>query len=839
MGAASYNLGSSYAAEADSNPCCSHDVGGLVRSLLHAPRSRRRSIAAATLGALALIGSVLVVTPAQALSDTGTGGVFVPATGRILDTKNNVGGYNTPMPAKTWRTVTVAGKAGVPDDGTVGAVSVVATVADISAQGQLFGRPNADEPTTMMGIYGGENKQNTSFSAVLAVNSDGTIQVQAETASRLILDVQGYYTASDDGTAPGGFVPSNGKRIVDTRSGLGAAKATVASGKSIDVQVTGTADVPTGASGVIVNLIAVNTTDSVGYLTPYATGSARPANSFNYAGGAGGVATSMQAQVQLSASGKITVYNANSTTNIVVDVQGYFTAAGQGGAVFTPGAGRAYDTRTGSRTPLAKNETRSIQIAGVAGVPVMGSGITAVVLTLTALKSTAGSGNATVWADGTTKPNTTAINFDETTIRTNTITVPLGANGKISLNNVADVTNYVIDVQGWYTALAAPTVSCSAPFSAGSWVDDATTADGALATATCTVTAPAASASGDQMEFDVNGAEEDTVDLLPDGPTTTTVSFDAVPGQNVLEAYVVAASGDEGPHATSAFGTGNWAAADLAPLVDDGGTTFNNIVLGANPANGDGLPGDVNFKFWLHDDAAAVDVVSTDWQPGLLPVDETMLLPGHAYSWNMEIRGTSRWSDVVTRTSPTWRFTTMTEDAEAAYDPSVDDDDSVTTSKPTSDSIIEQATPAGAEQYIEDQDSSSGQMSTRGLRYGPCVLNASGTWFRKSSGYNNIGAKPSTVCSKRVAQIDMTSHPVRLTYALGFIPTGVKEYWPAVTHKAYNTSKFTDKNLGFPCRDFRGSASWYVTTLGHVRTYNNLNYYVWNHSSTTRLGCKA
>lgn len=411
---------------------------------------------AATLGALALLGSLLVATPAQALNDTGTGGVFVPTTGRILDTKNNIGGFSTPMPAKTWRTIKVAGNAGVPNDGSVGAVSVVATVADIATQGQLFGRPNADEPSTMMGIYGGESNQNTSFSAVLAVNADGTIQVQAETAARLLLDVQGYYTANTDGTAPGGFGPLNGKRIVDTRSGLGAAKATLASGDRVDVQVTGTADVPAGASGVIVNLIAVNTTERVGYLTPYAAGAARPANSFNYAGS---TATSMQAQVKLSSAGKISVYNANSTTNLVVEVQGYFTAAGKSGANFTPGSGRAYDTRTGTRTALAKDEIRSIQVAGIAGVPVMGSGIRAVVLTLTALKSTAGGGYATVWADGTSKPATTALNFDETNIRTNTntITVPLGANGKISLQNLAAPTDYVIDVQGWYADPMAPT----------------------------------------------------------------------------------------------------------------------------------------------------------------------------------------------------------------------------------------------------------------------------------------------------------------------------------------------------------------------------------------------
>lgn len=83
-----------------------------MRTLLHAPRSRKRSIAAATLGALALVSSLLVAVPAQALNDTGTGGVFTPATGRILDTAKGTGGFNTPMEAGKYRTIKVAGLAG-------------------------------------------------------------------------------------------------------------------------------------------------------------------------------------------------------------------------------------------------------------------------------------------------------------------------------------------------------------------------------------------------------------------------------------------------------------------------------------------------------------------------------------------------------------------------------------------------------------------------------------------------------------------------------------------------------------------------------------------------------
>jgi hypothetical protein len=508
-----------------------------VRTLLHTPRARRTSLATATLGAIALVGSLLVATPAQALNDTGSGGVFTPTAGRILDTKNNIGGYSTPMVANEWRTIKVAGLADVPDDGTVGAVSLVATVADIPDQAILYGRPDSSQPTTSMGIYGGIDNDNTSFSSVLAVSSSGTIQVRTQNAVRLILDVQGYYTSNEDGLAPGGFVPLNGKRIVDTRSGAGAPKGTLASGASTDVQVAGVAGVPKGASAAIVNLIAINTTSAVGYLTPYATGATRPSTSLNYAGG---TTTSMQAQVPLSADGKITIYNRLSTTNLVVDVQGYFTAAGKTGAAFTPGAGRVYDSRDTGNKIVGAQETRAIQVAGQAGVPVMGSGISAVVLSLTvAHGGGVNGGYARVWANGASEPDSSSINYDFDTIRTNTITVPLGANGKINLHNIGEATNYVFDVQGWYSNPSVPTISCPAAYKAGAWMLHADGSD-----VGCTVTA-AASVDSESLLFTlVDGIPIETRALSETVKTNIPLTVPGTPGWHELTAITMFANGD-------------------------------------------------------------------------------------------------------------------------------------------------------------------------------------------------------------------------------------------------------------------------------------------------------
>lgn len=435
--------------------------------MLHSSRSGNRSLFAAVVAVLALFLSLLTVAPAQALSDTGTGGVFVPASGRVLDTKYNTGGYNTPMSGGAWRTVKIAGNAGIPDDGSVGAVAVTAVILD-TTYGQLRGRPNADTATTLMSIYAGGGATSTSNSSIVALNDDGTLQVMTSTDARLVLDVQGYYTSNNDGTAAGGFVPVAGTRIVDTRSGTGLPKAVVASGDTKTIQVTGNAGVPAGASGVVVTMIAVNKEAKIGTLTPFAYGAPQPKNSFQYQESQD---TAMSAQVALSSNGKLSINNSGSSTDLVVDVQGYFTAAGKGGAMFTPAAGRAYDTRAGSNTALGTNETRSIQLANVAGIPAMGSGVTAVVITLTAVHSDDSEGRAIVWADGTSRPSITSMDYVAGSTRSNMVTVPLGANGKIDLYNNGTATEYVIDIQGWYATSKAPAVGSQFVSASGKIVD--------------------------------------------------------------------------------------------------------------------------------------------------------------------------------------------------------------------------------------------------------------------------------------------------------------------------------------------------------------------------------
>lgn len=414
------------------------------------------------------------------------------------------------------------------------------------------------------------------------------------------------------------------------------------------MQVTGANGVPAGASGAVVNLIAINSTSSDGNLTPYATGSTKPQNSLHYTPSA---TTSIQAQVGLSAGGKMTIANASSTINLVIDLQGYFTAAGKTGAVFTPGVGRAYDSRATGNTILAKNETRSIPIAGKAGVPVMGSGITAVVLTL--IVAHGGSdGRAAVWADGATKPDTTSINFQTDEIRTNTVTVPLGANGKISLNNVADPTNYVIDVQGWYVNPTAPTITCPQPYYSESVIVAAT-----YNAIQCTISAAPATNTDEQLVYAVDSEDVTRTDLSQTGTTSATVTIAPTRGVHAVTAYRAYASGDSVEETDYSFTLGDWSTSGLQGVPSAGEITDEVPYLGVSLSEQYTFPVDAIFEFTVSSDNAGATVV---WDSGEQSDDtvQTAGLPEGDYFWHAVVRGTSAEGTAVALTTPTFSFST-------------------------------------------------------------------------------------------------------------------------------------------------------------------------------------
>ena len=128
-----------------------------------------------------------------------------------------------------------------------------------------------------------------------------------------------------------------------------------------------------------------------------------------------------------------------------------FAAVGGSGGPTEPGTMipvapvRMLDTR--ATTAVGPDSSVSFQVAGVGGIP---AGVSAVVfnLTVTAPQSF---GFISAYASGTPRPNASNVNFAAGQTVPNLATVPVGADGKVTLfNRSSGTTQLIADVSGYY-----------------------------------------------------------------------------------------------------------------------------------------------------------------------------------------------------------------------------------------------------------------------------------------------------------------------------------------------------------------------------------------------------
>ena len=498
--------------------------------------------------------------PASAEASTGSAGLFVPAVGRLLDTRNGTGGFSTPMPAGVVRTVTAAGRAGIPASG-VSAVALTLTAIGASTVGSVSVAPGdvATPSGTALVFNPGDSISNT---ALVALHADGTLHVLADHAVNLIIDVQGYFTAGS-ATAPGGFVAVDQARIADTRSGAGVRQAKVSTGGSVTVQAGGSAGVPADASAVYANITALNQT-AIGYLRAYAADQTAPSTGaldFDDS------ATAQSVAIPLSPDGRFTVLvGAGGPVDLAIDIQGYFTPSAAAG-VFTPAAVRLLDTRVAPVRTLAGNSVTKLNVAGVAGIPAVAEGLGAVALNLRTVQPATGAGGGylRLWPADQPEPATSNINYTTQNVyRTDLAIVALAADGSVNIRNGGPgPVDLVVDVQGWFSdpGPGMPLIESSA-YPAHSW----TPAGGAPATFTITDSGTGSPAT--RFSYRLDDATPTTVA----GPgSTITLTPPTAPGRHTLSVVATDRLGVASPanHHTFNIGSPPAPPADLAITAGD------------------------------------------------------------------------------------------------------------------------------------------------------------------------------------------------------------------------------------------------------------------------------
>ncbi|WP_441428251.1 polysaccharide deacetylase family protein [Arthrobacter sp. 2RAF6] len=266
----------------------------------------------------------------------------------------------------------------------------------------------------------------------------------------LVTDDYGLF---DSIAVPSVFKSMTPTRMLDTRNN----PAPVAPNGTVSFQVGGVNGIPANATAVTFNLTVANPT-SFGFVTAYPSGTTAPnASNLNYA--TGQIVPNL-VTVPVGSDGKVTLLNASAkgTAELIADVSGYYVpAAAQSPGEFQPMTpSRFLDTRN-NPAPVAPNGTISFQVGGVNGIP---TSISAVTFNLTVANPTS-FGFVTAYASGTARPNASNLNYATGQIVPNSVTVPVGADGKVTLFNgsVSGTAQLIADVSGYYLGGGAATVS--------------------------------------------------------------------------------------------------------------------------------------------------------------------------------------------------------------------------------------------------------------------------------------------------------------------------------------------------------------------------------------------
>ncbi len=233
----------------------------------------------------------------------------VPA--RILDTRTT-----TQVAANSTIDVQVTGRGGVPATG-VEAVTLNLTETNATAGSYITAYPTgtARPLASNVNFVAGQTVPNR---VIVKLGTGGQITLYNAFGNvDLIADVNGWFTDNTGTTIADGsgdvFVGITPNRILDTRGG-GAIPANA----SVTLTVTG---VPAAAHAAVLNVTVTNPT-SGSYLTVWPDGVSRPlASDLNFVSG---LTVANLVIVQLGGGSKVDIYNAFGSTDVVVDVVGWY-----------------------------------------------------------------------------------------------------------------------------------------------------------------------------------------------------------------------------------------------------------------------------------------------------------------------------------------------------------------------------------------------------------------------------------------------------------------------------------------------------------------------------------
>lgn len=384
------------------------------------------------------------VTQALSITLAPPGGAYtaLPPT-RLLDSRST---GQTLGPGASLNLTVTGGS--VPANATAVALNV--TVTNTTAGSYLSVYPTGGSRPLLSNLNWGAGETVPNL-VMVPVGTNGEVTFYNDLGNTdVVVDLEGYFAPEASGSTAGSYVPLSPARITDTRAGSGEPNSglTLGAGGTLNVQVTGVGGVPsTGVRGVVMNVTVADTT-AASYLTVYPQGGVCPlASNLNWT--AGEIIANRVVVPVNSSNGQITIYNQLGSTDVVIDVNGYFTTGvtiPANESLFTPITPvRVLDTRSTGQI-LGAGAILTEQMGGVDGIAATA---TAVVTNVTAVDTTAAS-YFTVYPGGA-RPTASDVNWGAGQIVPNLTLASLSNGGGVYIYNNSGSANVIVDAFGYFS----------------------------------------------------------------------------------------------------------------------------------------------------------------------------------------------------------------------------------------------------------------------------------------------------------------------------------------------------------------------------------------------------
>jgi len=248
-------------------------------------------------------------------------------------------------------------------------------------------------------------------------------------------------------TLPLQFVPVTPCRLVDTRQTGGPIQGGTA--RNFAIPLLGNCHIPASAEAYSLNVTVVPQ-GPLGYLTIWPAGHDQPmVSTMNSPDGR------VKANAAIVAAGESATVSVfvTDTTNVILDIDGYFAAQGAQTYQFYPVTEcRLVDTRGGHNSgTLPAGTERDYTIAGHCGIPTTA---TAYSFNVTVLPTNGELDYLTVWPKGPPRPNVSTLNDPTGTVVANAAIVAAGAHQTTAFYAHDNPTDLILDVNGYFAPAA-------------------------------------------------------------------------------------------------------------------------------------------------------------------------------------------------------------------------------------------------------------------------------------------------------------------------------------------------------------------------------------------------